>query len=155
MKTRKPDMGHTDNSTIDTEGLREARRPEKHYENATELGRLLARKWRTGNAKSREEVTTLVANLDAHAVLVAKVVVTISDSLDMGHRADFKAALGTYEVCDGCRAATTNVGPWEDGRRLCGGCKVRITMAAPGAKDRLGQTVRRALCSGSTKGRGW
>lgn len=36
------------------------------------------------------------------------------------------------EICDGCSKAKPNVGKWQDGRRLCGGCKIRITLARPG-----------------------
>jgi hypothetical protein len=36
------------------------------------------------------------------------------------------------KTCDGCNEPKPNVGPWSDGRRLCGGCKIRITMARPG-----------------------
>ena len=41
------------------------------------------------------------------------------------------------ETCDGCREPKPNVGPWEDGRRLCGGCKCRIALARPGMVTRL------------------
>lgn len=30
-----------------------------------------------------------------------------------------------------------NVGNWQDGRRLCGGCKVRITLANPQIREGL------------------
>ena len=33
-------------------------------------------------------------------------------------------------ICDECRYSVENTGPWEDGRRLCGPCKIRVTMAA-------------------------
>lgn len=49
------------------------------------------------------------------------------------------------ETCDECRRASGNVGPWEDGRRLCGGCKVRVTLARPGARQRLEADIRTAI----------
>ena len=50
------------------------------------------------------------------------------------------------ERCPGCRKMQPNVGPWK-GRcgqptRLCGTCKVRITLATPGVKERLERDVR-------------
>lgn len=49
------------------------------------------------------------------------------------------------EVCQGCEKPAPNVGPWEDGRRLCGSCKVRITLADPARKKRLKEELSTML----------
>lgn len=41
----------------------------------------------------------------------------------------------TTEICDECKKPKSNVGNWEDGRRLCGGCKIRTCLRRPGFKD--------------------
>ncbi len=33
------------------------------------------------------------------------------------------------ERCDECGMQQPNVGKWQDGRRLCGGCKIRLTLS--------------------------
>jgi hypothetical protein len=49
------------------------------------------------------------------------------------------------EICDGCSEPKPNVGPWSDGRRLCGGCKLRITLARPGMVRGLERELSAAL----------
>ncbi len=50
------------------------------------------------------------------------------------------------ELCPGCHEIMPNVGPWnEPPGRLCGGCKIKATLARPGAKERLEEAVRQAL----------
>jgi hypothetical protein len=41
------------------------------------------------------------------------------------------------DICDGCSEPKPNVGKWEDGRRLCGGCKCRIAFARSGFVAKL------------------
>lgn len=48
-------------------------------------------------------------------------------------------------VCDECKCKKPNVGPWQDGRRLCGGCKVRITLSRPGRVAQLERELGAAL----------
>lgn len=45
-------------------------------------------------------------------------------------------SVSSNEVCEGCHKPRPNVGKWEDGRRLCGVCKVKIWQDNGGA-DKL------------------
>lgn len=48
----------------------------------------------------------------------------------------------TMKICDHCKQPEPNVGPWEDGRQLCGGCKARITLANPKIRAELERDIR-------------
>lgn len=71
--------------------------------------------------------------------------VTASDVPDGYDWIDVEKPESGNEICDECTKSKPNVGPWEDGRRLCGGCKLKITFARPGAKERLASTIRTAF----------
>ena len=47
--------------------------------------------------------------------------------------------------CDACNRVTGNVGPWQDGRQLCGSCKVKICFDRPGFSEGLARDIADAL----------
>jgi len=55
------------------------------------------------------------------------------------------------ELCPGCNQMRPNVGPWRSKRsdhtRLCGGCKVRETLADPRVREDLARDLRQAFAS--------
>lgn len=56
------------------------------------------------------------------------------------------------KVCPRCKLEKSNVGPWKSGTwtELCGGCKIRVTLANPQARKRLADAFERDLGATST-----